>query len=353
MKITTIECWPHEMKLSEPYSIAYETFDRCTNIFLRCTTSNGLTGMGCAAPAQEVTGETPGAVLDAFRSTIEPLLHGAEPFRYAFLMEELKKALPDLPSARAMADMMLFDLVARKADVPLYSYLGAYRHSIATSITIGILPIDQTLEKAQHFVDQGFSILKLKGGIELHEDIEKALKIRERFGESIVIRFDANQGYTPGQAVSFVEATRSARVEILEQPTPVKDLEALGRVSRQVPIPVMADESLMSLADAFHLTSNYLSDMINIKLMKVGGIFESLHINSVAKSAGVEAMVGCMDESGISIAAGLHFALSRANIAYADLDGHLDLMDDPAGTAVTIREGIMYPSAEAGLGYIF
>lgn len=351
MKITKLECWALEMKLSEPYSIAYESFDRCTNLFLRCTTEDGRVGMGCAAPAEEVTGETPHTVEKDFHDIVEPLLHGQDPFRYAFLLEELKRMLPGSPSTRAMTDMALLDLVSRQAGVPLYKYLGGYRHSIPTSITIGILPMGETLEKAKQLVARGFTILKIKGGIDVNEDIEKVLRLRETMGSSIQIRFDANQGYTAEDAIRFVEETRTAKLEVLEQPTPVSNIEALGKVARQVHIPVMADESLMNLDDIYTLTRHNLTDMINIKLMKVGGIFESLHINSVAKAAGVEAMVGCMDESGLGIAAGLHFALSRPNIIYADLDGHLDLVGDPAAQAVILKDGILFPREEPGLGF--
>jgi L-Ala-D/L-Glu epimerase len=351
MKILRTECRVQEMLLSEPYTIAYETIYSCSNLFMVAFTDKDIRGFGCAAPDVEVTGETADSVMEIYNYYIEPALRGADPFRYARVLEDLRASLLHHPSALAMTDMLLYDLVSKSAGVPLYKYLGGYRTSIPTSITVGILPLNETLARASEFIKMGFSIFKVKGGKNVDEDIEKVLCLRELLGEAAEIRFDANQGYTLESAIDFVEKTRSARVELIEQPTPRDMLELLGQVVKSVHIPVMADESLMNVSDALSLTRNDFTDLINIKLMKVGGINEATRINSIARAAGVEAMVGCMDESALAISAGLHFALARPNIAYADLDGHLDLIGDPAEGAVILENGVLRTTEKPGLGF--
>jgi L-alanine-DL-glutamate epimerase-like enolase superfamily enzyme len=350
-RITKVECWDVSVPLKEPYTIAYETITHAPNVLLFLHTSDGLTGYGCATPDLEVTGETAQGLLKKFNDKAIPYLEGINPYQIARINSELRKLLPHSPSLMAMIDMALYDLLAKKASLPVYKILGGYRNSIPTSITIGILPVTETLEKAREYIKMGFFIIKVKGGSNVDEDIERIAKLREESGNSIKIRFDANQGYTVKDAICFVEGTRDYKIEILEQPTPRYDLESLGKVTKLLHLPVMADESLLTLQDAFKLARNEWADMINIKLMKVGGISAAMHINSVARAAGMEAMVGCMDECELGISAGLHFALARPNVEYADLDGHFELMDDPTRGCFSLEKGILYPGNSPGLGW--
>jgi L-alanine-DL-glutamate epimerase-like enolase superfamily enzyme len=351
MKIKKVVPTRIDMKLSDPYEIAYETVESASNIFLRLESSDGITGYGCAAPDLEVTGETAESVLEIIDEKIAGRLVNADPTRYALIMEDLKKLAPQSPSAQAMVDMALFDLVGKKAGLPVYRLLGGFRDRIRTSITIGILPVDETVDKAVYFISHGFRVLKIKGGKDVELDIERIIKVREAVGKQVEIRFDANQGYSIEESVRFVKETRQSSLEILEQPTRRDQPENLGTVTSRVDIPVMADESLMNLKDVFRMARHDLVDMINIKLMKVGGISEALHINSVARAAGYESMIGCMDESALAISAGLHFALARPNVVYADLDGHFDLQGDPSDGAVILRDGILFPTGKPGLGF--
>lgn len=349
MKIKRISFRTVDLKLSVPYTIAYETVDSAANVFLKVETDSGLIGYGCAAPDLPVTGET-AATVEASLNSVEGLLIGEDALRRTHLLEAVRKIIPDQPAARAAIDMALHDLMSKSAGQPLWKLLGGFRERIPTSITIGILDTEPTVEQARAAVAKGFRALKLKGGSDLESDVERLMKVRAAVGEEIELRFDANQGYTITQAKEFVERTKSVRLELLEQPTPKEQLDLMGRVSANVHVPVMADESLMGLRDAFRIASGEFADMVNVKLMKVGGIDEALQVNAVARSAGLEVMVGCMDESALAIAAGLHYALARPNVLYADLDGHLDLIDDPAAGAVELHDGYLYPSQGNGLG---
>jgi len=339
------------MALSEPYAIAYEDVSTVTNVILCIDTDAGITGVGCAAPGPLVTGETAAAVQQHYHQVIEPLLRGADPLRRAAVRSQLKAVLPPAPSTLAMVDMALMDLMGKRAGLPVYQILGGYRERIVTSVTIGILPEADTVRRALHFTSQGFRALKIKGGRSVDEDIARVAKVREAAGPAIDIRFDANEGFSETDALKFAAAAADAGVSIIEQPTSRRDSGLMARLTRSSRVPIMADESLITIKDAIALAGDDAADMINIKLMKVGGITPAVHLMGLAAALGMNVMVGCMDEAAIGIAAGLHVALSHPIVRYADLDGHLDLIGDPSGSALTLSDGYLYPSRRPGFGW--
>ncbi|MBW1880042.1 MAG: dipeptide epimerase [Deltaproteobacteria bacterium] len=349
MRIERVEWVRVEMGLREPYTIAYETVDHAENLFVQVVTDGPYLGFGCAAPDSWVTGETYDAAA-ATLGAVSGALVGADPLRRARVLHALAPMLQESPSVAAAIDMALLDLLGKVAVLPVWRLLGGFRRSMPTSGTVFIGQPDRMVTAARRFVEEGFSAIKLKGGRDPEGDAEMVRRVRAAVGKKVALRFDANQGYTAEQAFAFLAAVEDLGLELFEQPTHRGEGVALHRVTQRASMAVMADESLLDLADAFRLARGELVDMINIKLMKVGGIEAALAVNAVARAAGLEAMVGCVDESALSIAAGLHLALARPNVEYADLDGHLDLLDDPGAGAVRLESGVLYPTDAPGLG---
>jgi L-alanine-DL-glutamate epimerase-like enolase superfamily enzyme len=339
------------MRLAEPYSIANDHFDHAENVFVRLLTDTGPVGTGCSAPDLGVTGEDAASVLAAVDGIVRERLIGMDPLRTLHVLDAIDGPLAGQPAAMAGVDMALHDLLGRASGLPLWVLLGGFRERILTTITIGILPVEETLARARDHVGRGFRALKLKGGRDLSDDVERVRRVREVVGPDVELRFDANQGYDAATALAFIEQTRAARLELIEQPTPSDRPDSLRRVSSASHLPVMADESLHTLRDAFRIASEDLADMVNVKLMKVGGIARARRIDAVARAARLEVMVGCMDECALAIAGGLHFALAHGNVAYADLDGHFDLIDDPTDGAVLLEDGHLRAVDRPGLGF--
>lgn len=345
MKITRVETWTVPVRQEVPYSVAYGDYAASDLVFLRVITADGLVGHGSAGCDTEVTGETAVTVSAALMTVAEPLLQGADAAEHRRLIDQARQALGRQPSALAAVDMALYDLYGKRMGQPLWQLLGGVRNCIPTSITIGILPVEETVEAALQWLLRGFFCLKIKGGLDVEADIARVTRVREAVGDGVELRFDANQGYTVEQALRFARETQPASLAFIEQPTPCGRPEELGEVRRAKLLPVMADECIHDAASATDLASRGLADMLNVKLMKTGGIAEAMRV----RAAGLPIMVGCMDESALGIAAGLHFALG-VGAEFADLDGHIGLIGDPAAAALTPVNGVLHSPAGPGLG---
>jgi len=350
MRIVRVEVTPLPLTLREPYVLANETVSAVTNVVLRLVTDGPHVGLGIAAPEATVTGEDLARCLHALRDLAAPALVGEDGLRRTLLTERVDALFNDAPAARAAVDMALHDLLGKHTGLPVWRLLGGFRTHVQTSVTLTILPLPQTIRRARALVEEGFGALKLKGGLDVDGDVAAVCAVRAAVGPGIEIRFDANQGYTAAEAEHFCAETRRAGVSVLEQPTPASELATMRRLVGTVAAPVMADESVLSLADAFRFARHGAMDMVNLKLAKVGGIDAANLMNGMARAAGIEVMVGCMDEAALSIASGVAFACSRRNVELADLDGHLDLLDDPTTAAVRVADGRVWPREAPGFG---
>lgn len=353
MKITHCEVWPVTLTLEEPFTIAYSTTESTVNYFIRIDTDSGISGFGCSAYDEEVTGENEESVGRALHDIAVPLLLGEDPLAYRDLLFRLLAALPDQPTAMASVDMALFDILGKKSGLPLYRLLGGKRTSILSSITVGIQSVPDTVLKAKQWVERGYRALKIKGGVSVDEDQEKLLLIRERVGPEIEIYFDANQGYTEKEALQCMQVLNRVGAKFIEQPCNKRDLSSFSRLADRADrsLRVMADEAVLGPEDVLSVIDAGGADMFNIKLAKTGGILRAMQLDAVASAYGARTMVGCMDEAGLGIAAGLHVALASPNVQYADLDGHVEFIDDPSYNAVKIIDGRVYPNESPGLGF--
>ncbi len=351
MKIKTVTLIPTDLKLKEPFSIANETVDIGENVFIKIDTDSEIIGWGCATP-DSVTSETKETVVKNYNDIIKDILIGEDPGRINFLNDVIEDKLKGNPSLKAGINMALYDILGKDAEMPLYKILGGFRDKIETSVTIGLNPVDVMVEKAKEFVSQGFNCLKVKCGMDADQDIEVVLSIRNEVGPNIKIRLDANEGYTLEKALRVIETLEKlgADIEIFEQPTPAKYLYALKEITAQCTVPIMADETALTLRDSLKAVKMEIADMINIKLMKIGGITNAIKANTFAEIAEIPVMIGCMNESMGAMAAGVHFACAFKNVRYADLDSALDFEHDIVKGGATYKDGFVIPSDKPGLG---
>ncbi len=351
MKIKHIGIWRKNLKNKRPYTIAFKTINEVYNAFVAITLDNGIVGMGAANPSEYVVGESLSQCMEALSEENTAFLIGRDIRQITQLLFEILSKFPDNPSARAALDIAIHDAFTQYLQVPLSYYLGKKFDALPTSVTIGIKAAKETLEEANDYYKSGFKILKIKLGRDMNEDIERLQKIKERFGNKVKIRVDANQAYSYEQTIGFFEKIRGMDIELVEQPMAAKATAAMRALPAEVKRIVAADESLISPKDALHLINTEKAcGIFNIKLMKCGGISQALKIADIAISSGVKLMWGCNDESRISISAALHTALSCPATKYIDLDGSFDLLKDVVSGGFVLKDGYMSVIDSPGLG---
>lgn len=346
MRIDIMEFLPVTLQRKEAFTIARGSSKISEVVFL-AVHSGRRVGHGCAAPT-EVTRENVHSVLNTLQNFARTL-PGAEFEKPYQLQERLDKVAQNQPSARAAVEMALFDLAAQAAGVPLYAFLGGRRDRMLTDMTIGIMGTDAAVDRARRWVQVGFRALKIKVGRDWKADAKRVKAIRDAVGPRVELRVDGNQGFGWSDALSFAHHARGENIAFFEQPVSADDWEGMRALTEASPIPIMADEMVLTPEDVKKLRWSNAARAVNLKLMKHGGILRAMEVNTLCESAGYPTMVGCMGEPQLAIAAGLHFALAQKNVRWLDLDSHFKFASDPT-SGLRFDQGQLVAPSKPGLG---
>ena len=351
MKIIAVRSYLKKMALTKPYTIAYNTYSDVALAFFEIELANGTIGYGSGSPAEDVVGETAEQTVANLQTEFVQAFVGRDVRQFQQIIFESSIHFPHLPGTLAAIDIALHDAFGKFLGISVANFYGQKVPPLATSVTIGIKDVQETLQEAAGYKALGFRVLKVKTGLDVATDIERIIRLYETFGNYFTIRVDANQGYSLQDLQKFITATNKYKLELIEQPLKVgneKELLNLDVADRSL---LTADESLTDAKAALQFAQfNKPFGIYNIKLMKCGGIVGAKEIATIANNAGIDLFWGCNDESIISITAALHVAYSCSNTKYIDLDGSLDLAEDLLRGGFEIIDGYMHINHQPGFG---
>ena len=324
MKITGFKIGLLSVLLGTSFKTALRTVDSIESIVLLVETDTNCVGYGEATATAMITGDTNMSIIEAISNYIMPLLIGEDIRNLNKCLGLAQKALVNNFSAKAAVEIALYDLFAQFHNAPLYQLLGGGPKRLATDITISVDYIDKMVSDAKDAIAKGYDCLKVKVGKEYSIDLKRIKAIYSQIKGQALLRLDINQGWTAQQTVNALNHLESIGVELdlIEQPVPAANLRGMRYVTERASTPVMSDESTFGPAEVIELVQGGAADIINIKLMKTGGISDAIKIADIATVFDVECMMGCMLETGVSVIAAAHLASAKSSVVTrVDLDG--------------------------------
>jgi L-alanine-DL-glutamate epimerase-like enolase superfamily enzyme len=348
--IERIDCWPIDIALTDPFVVATGCRTVAENLFIRMTLSDGSRGYGEAAPFPEVGGETRAASLAAVSQLGRTML-GYPADQFKNIAKRLGEQAPNQPAARCALETALIDAHYRVRSLPLWTlWGGADLREHETDITIPIETPDKTLALARGWHSKGFRLFKMKVGNDVEVDVRRLEAVhRELPGVGFI--GDANQGFSREECLAFVRgvARFGGRLLLLEQPLARQDLDGLAAIRRDTGIPVAADESVRSLADAQQVVAQRAADYVNIKIMKTG-VMEAHEIALFTLASGLKLMIGGMVETRLAMGCSFSLVLGMKGFKVLDLDTPLLLCRDPVMGGYRYSGPHLLPWREPGLG---
>lgn len=344
-----MEVFSLRLDLKKPFIVSYDRYDDMPTIITRIETHNGVVGWGEAVPDQHVTGETWESTLQVIEHELGPILLNENPFNINLIHEKMNKRIYRAPSAKAAIDIALYDLMGKLTNQPVYNLIGGKSHDhLDIPQVISILSPEEMATEARRIVEEGYNNIKLKVGSDPKIDINRIRTVREAIPDDIKLRVDANQGWNVTDTINVIQQTKDYGVEWYEQPIIAGHHKDMAEIKQATNVNIMADESVHSIDDLLKIIEFRSANLVNIKLMKTGGIYPALALANLADAAKMPCQVGSMVESAIATMAGAHLALSQSIIKSNEMAGPIMFKEDVAKT--NYRDGKIVISDSPGLG---
>ena len=351
--IASLDAWPLNAAMSQPFAIATGTKTAIANVLVRVRLKDGACGWGEAAPSTHPGDITQAQALSGILRQRDRLV-GKPVTRFRDLLEEVDLSLgPKFGAARAAVSMAVLDAWGRSRGVPLRILFGGAEDRVRSDVTVTIVPAEEAARDARRITALGVRIIKIKIGRDFDSDLDRVLAVSRAAPKSKLF-LDANCGYGPSESLKFLAALkkRGIRPILFEQPAQRGDWDGLAAVQKHGKVPVAADESVRSRADAWELVRRKAAAVVNIKLMKCG-VIEAWEIALLCRAAGVELMIGGMVESPLAMTCGAHLAAGVGRFRVVDLDTPLWFKTNPM-RGVTFGRGGLYDlsGVKAGIGVV-
>jgi L-Ala-D/L-Glu epimerase / N-acetyl-D-glutamate racemase len=350
LRVARVRVWPVDVAVTDPFVISQGQVTTARNLFVCVELHGGAVGFGEIAPFPELSGED----RDVCRAAALDLatgLVGRSAGEYRRLARELAERAPRTPAARAGLETALIDALCRAAGLPMWAlWGGADVRPRETDVTIPITSLERTVELAQQWRRRGFRLLKTKVGLDPNADLQRLQAIHTAVPDAAFV-VDANQGFTREQALHFAREMEKARCEVrlFEQPLAKQDLDGMAALRRELSVPIAADESVASLADATAVARHGAADFVNLKITK-SGLLEATEIAAFCRAAGLRLMIGGMVETRIAMGCSFALVLGLGGIESLDLDTPLLLASDPVSGGYRYEGCRLQPWTEVGLG---
>jgi len=359
VKITSVETIPIRVPIKPELAIkSGRGGTHATSPFLlvKLHTDLGLVGLGEASCTPRWSGEDQVSAAHFINTYFTPALIGHDPTR----IDEVSQAVFPLVAGnyftKAAVEMALWDLAGKAVGRPVYELLGGkVRDSIATKWSVSGQPPKQAAEIARWALGQGFRTMKVKVGLGAEADFARVAAVRAAVGPEVRLGVDANGGWgEAATAVDVIKRLEALGVSFAEQPVMAGDPEEMAAVRRACKVPIVADESLYTLADARQLARAGACDVFSIYIGKAGGIGPARAIADFALEQGIACTLGSNLELGVGSAAMIHLGLAHRGItpdAYpCDIIGPFFYEDDILREPLGLGDGRALAPGRAGLG---